>query len=126
MQPLNPFLAAFFKSPLPAQCAPAAHHVLLVPPTDLLLTSRETESGVPVPEYIASDEFLGSHVLRFPGGKIAAVGGKDGAPNLREMRGKARPYNTVNGRTVAIKDNLVYANKGSPALFASLAVVWAS
>jgi hypothetical protein len=112
MQPLNPFLAAFFKSSLPAQCAPAVHHVLLVPPTDVLLTSREIEGGVSVPEYIASEEFLGSHVLRIPSAKAAAAGGKDAAPNLREMRGKARPYSTVNGRSVAIKDNIVYTNKG--------------
>ncbi len=113
MQPLNPFLAAFFKSPLPAQCTPVTHHILLVPTTEALLTSRDTESGSSS-DFIASDEFLGSHVLRIPGAKPgAAAGGKDAVPNLREMRGKAKPYGTINGRSVVIKDNLVYSNRGT-------------
>ncbi len=29
------------------------------------------------------------------------------------MRGKAKPYNTINGRSVVVKDNLVYTNKGT-------------
>ena len=40
-----------------------------------------------------------------------AAGGKD-APNIRENRGKAKQYTTVNGRTVVVKDALVYSNKG--------------
>lgn len=113
MQPLNPFLAAFFKSPFPAQCSPAAHHILLVPATDVLLTSRDTESGVSFSEFVGSEEFLGSHVLRIPSAKSAAAGGKDAVQNLREMRGKARVYSTINGRSVVVKDNLVYSNKGA-------------
>ncbi len=31
---------------------------------------------------------------------------------MREHRGKAKQYNTINGRTVIIKDGFVYANKG--------------
>lgn len=130
MQPLNPFLAAFFKSPLPSQCSPVQHHVLLVPTTDVLLTSREAEAapgsgpGPVVAETVSTDEFLSSHVLRVPdptkpassggssGAAGAAGGGKDATPNLREMRGKARQYNTINGRNVVIKDNVVYTNKG--------------
>lgn len=129
MQPLNPFLAAFFKSPLPSQCTPVQQHVLLVPTTDVLLTSREAEaapasaSGNGVAETVSTEEFLSSHVLRVSdptkpatnGGSGAAggSGGKDATPNLREMRGKAKQYNTINGRNVVIKDNVVYTNKGA-------------
>ncbi|KLU83487.1 hypothetical protein MAPG_02547 [Magnaporthiopsis poae ATCC 64411] len=110
MQPLNPFLGAFFKSSLPAQCSPTAHHVLLVPATDVLLTSRDAENGGSVADVVASEEFLASHVLRIP----PLVAGKEAAQtqNLREVRGKAKQYNTVNGRSVVVKDNLVYSNKG--------------
>lgn len=113
MQPLNPFLAAFFRpgNPTLAQCTPVHHHILLVPTTEFLLTSREIESGSASAELIASEDFLGSHILRIPSG--AAAGGKDaGVGNLRELRGKVRQYNTLNGRTVVIKDATVYSNKG--------------
>ena len=43
----------------------------------------------------------------------AAAGGKESTPNLREMRGKAKQYNTINGRNVVIKDNVIYTNKGA-------------
>jgi ankyrin repeat protein len=111
MQPLNPFLAAFFRSPVAAQCTPVHHHILLVPLTDVLLTSRETESGAASSEVITSEDFLASHVLRVPPPGTAA-GPKDGAPNLREIRGKAKQLSTVNGRSVIIKDSFVYSNKG--------------
>lgn len=121
MQPLNPFLAAFFRSPLPSQCSPYQQHVLLVPTTDVFLTSREAEAppGASVNETISADDFLASHVLRLPdparpaGG--AGNGVKEPTPNLREMRGKAKQYNTVNGRNVVIKDNVIYTNKGASA-----------
>lgn len=135
MPPLNPFLAAFFKSPLPSQCTPVQQHILLVPTTDVLLTSREAEAapgsgpGPTVAETVSTEEFLSSHVLRVPdlaksaaGGGAASGGGgatgaasgtKDATPNLREMRGKAKQYNTINGRNVVIKDNVVYTNKGA-------------
>ncbi|KAF6802982.1 vps9 domain protein [Colletotrichum sojae] len=117
MQPLNPFLAAFFRSSLPSQCTPVHHHILLVPATDVLLTSRETESGSTNQEVITSEEFLASHVLRVPASAAAgAAGGKDGIQNLRELRGKAKQYQTINGRTVVIKDTHVYSNKGFKSL----------
>lgn len=163
MQPLNPFLAAFFKSSLPAQCVPVHHHVLLVPTTEVLLTHRDIESspsssngsggsgsgggggsgfgGVggggggsgaggghwfDVSAVVANEDFLASHVLRIPTGPGAGAGataangasgpgsgrGSAAAPNLREMRGKAKQYNTINGKSVVIKDNAVYSNKG--------------
>lgn len=113
MQPLNPFLAAFFKpgSPVVAQCTPVHHHILLVPTTDFFLTSRETESGLSLSDIVGSEDFQASHVLRVPSPATAA-GGKDTVGNLREQRGKARPYSTLNGRSVIIKDNFVYSNKG--------------
>ena len=108
MQPLNPFLATFFKSPVAAQCTPVHHHILLVPVTDVLLTSRDTESGASAAEIIASEEFLSSHVLRIP----VQQGSKDGGHNLRDVRGKAKQFSTLNGRSVVIKDSVVYSNKG--------------
>ena len=69
MQPLNPFLGAFSKSPFLAQSSPAQLHILLVPSTDVLLDSRDQETGAPLSASIASDEFLGSHVLRVPAPK---------------------------------------------------------
>ncbi|KAL7627883.1 hypothetical protein AAE478_002078 [Parahypoxylon ruwenzoriense] len=113
MQPLNPFLAAFFKpgSPIVAQCTPVHHHILLVPTTEFLLTSRETESGLSLSDAVGSEDFLGSHVLRIPSPATAA-GGKDTVGNLREQRGKARQYSTLNGRSVVIKDAFVFTNKG--------------
>lgn len=128
MQPLNPFLSSFFKSALPTQCTPVHHHVshvpsscilhylirekiLLVPSTEVLLTSRDRESGALYADLAGSEDFLGSHVLRVPANIAAAAGGKD-VPNMRESRGKAKQYTTVNGKTVVIKDAHVYSNKG--------------
>ncbi|KXJ91820.1 hypothetical protein Micbo1qcDRAFT_146653 [Microdochium bolleyi] len=114
MLPLNPFLAAFFKpgNSLASQCTPVHHHILLVPTTEFFLTSRETESGQSLADFVASEDFQGSHVLRVPG-PAAAAGGKDsGVGNLREIRGKARQYNTVNGRSIVIKDAALFTNKG--------------
>ena len=111
MQPLNPFLAAFFKSPAASQCIPVHHHVLLVPLTDVLLTYKETDGGSPAHELIASDEFLASHILRIPS-PSAATAGKEAGQNLREVRGKAKQFQTLNGKSVIIKDSIVYTNKG--------------
>ncbi|KAG5932541.1 hypothetical protein E4U53_001287 [Claviceps sorghi] len=111
MQPLNPFLAAFWKSSTATQCTSVQHHVLLVPLTDVLLTWRDTDSGAVANEAVASEEFLGSHVLRIPP-PYTSSGGKDGAHNLREVRGKAKQFSTLNGRSVVIKDSVVYSNKG--------------
>jgi hypothetical protein len=113
MQLLNPFLAAFFKpgSSVITQCSPVHHHILLVPTTESLLTSREIEGGQSTSDVVATDEFLGSHVLRVA--SPASAGGKDGVGSLREWRGKAKQYTTLNGRTVVIKDSFVYSNKGT-------------
>lgn len=117
MQPLNPFLSAFAKSPYLAQCSPPQQHILLVPTTDVILDSRDTETGAPLSASVASDEFIGSHVLRIlpPKGGPGA-GAKEPAQNLREMKGKPKLYGTINGRTIVIKDNYVYSNKGTERL----------
>jgi hypothetical protein len=113
MQPLNPFLSAFSKSPILAQCLPTQQHILLVPAADVLLNARDSDTGAPLAASIASDDFLASHVLRIPIPKPQGPGGKDVAQSLREMRGKPKVYGTFNGRSLVIKDNCIYTNKGT-------------
>lgn len=123
--PLNPFLRGFFQSALPAQCAPISHYILLVPTTEILLHGKDSESNTSYADFAATEEFLASHVLRAPGAgppplaeQAARAGGvgKDGSGNTptpaRELKSKARQYATLNGKTVIIKDSLVYSNKG--------------
>lgn len=127
MHPLNPFLRAFFRSTVPGQCIPIENHVrcdlghsskylltlylqvLLVPTTESLIWSRDRETNLHYSDLVTSEEFLGSHVLRIPPSTGSA--GKD-ETNVRDSRGKAKQLTTVNGRTVIIKENSVYSNKG--------------
>ncbi|KAI5821138.1 hypothetical protein BZA77DRAFT_238145 [Pyronema omphalodes] len=104
---LNPYLRAFFRSTLPAQCTPVHDYILLVPTTEILTNTRDRESGSMYSDLVTSDEFLGSHVLRIPNNTASTqnVGG-------RETRGKAKQFTTINGRTVVVKDTYVYSNKG--------------
>ena len=53
---------------------------------------------------------MGSHVLRIPI-STGSVNGKDDS-SVRDSRGKAKQVTTVNGRTVILKENSVYSNKG--------------
>ncbi|KAF1944573.1 hypothetical protein EJ02DRAFT_371527 [Clathrospora elynae] len=108
---LNPFLRAFFRSALPSQCQPVQHHVLLVPTTEVLLTARDKESGTLYIDLSGSEDFLASHVLRVPGGVGPNNHVKD-AGSFRETRGKAKQFNTANGKAVIVKDAFVYSNKG--------------
>ncbi|KAH3918594.1 hypothetical protein HBH56_038610 [Parastagonospora nodorum] len=108
---LNPFLRAFFRSALPSQCQPAQHHVLLVPTTEVLLTSRDKETNTLYADLSGSEDFLASHVLRVPGGVGPNNHVKD-AGSFRETRGKAKQFTTANGRTVIVKDAFIYSNKG--------------
>ena len=110
MLPLNPFLSAFFKSPLPSQCPNTNQVILLVPASELLLTHHEADTGASAQEILLSEEFVASHVLRIPGG--GGNGVPESVPNLREVRGKAKQYSTLNGRSVVMKDGFVYSNKG--------------
>lgn len=80
-----------------------------MPSTDALLNGKDRESGEKYSDLVQYDEFLESHVLRIP--PLASSGGKD-ASNIRESRGKAKSFTTINGRTVIIKENMVYSNKG--------------
>ncbi|KAL4879497.1 hypothetical protein BJY04DRAFT_229051 [Aspergillus karnatakaensis] len=113
MHPLNPFLRAFFRSTVPGQCVPIENHVLLVPVSESLIGSRDRESSLFYSDLVVSEEFLGSHTLRIP--VTSGVGGKDD-PSVRDGRGKAKQVTTANGRTVIIRDNSVYSNKGFKSL----------
>ncbi|KAL2832080.1 hypothetical protein BDW59DRAFT_115202 [Aspergillus cavernicola] len=113
MHPLNPFLRAFFRSTVPGQCVPIENHVLLVPVSDSLIGSRDRESSLLYSDLVVSEEFLGSHTLRIPVSN--GVGGRDD-PSVRDGRGKAKQVTTVNGRTVIVRDNSVYSNKGFKSL----------
>ncbi|OQD77925.1 hypothetical protein PENDEC_c002G03779 [Penicillium decumbens] len=114
MHPLNPFLRAFFRSTVPGQCIPVENHVLLVPTTECLVGSRDRESNLLYSDLVASEEFLGSHVLRIPIHQASANGKEDS--NVRDNRGKAKQVTTFNGRTVIVKENSVYSNKGFKSL----------
>lgn len=85
--------------------------ILLVPTSEVLLTSRDRESGNPYADLAFQEDFLESHVLRLQSGS-AIRNGKDGA-NVRDNRGKATQFTTLNGRTVVVKDAFVYSNKGA-------------
>ncbi|KKF96728.1 hypothetical protein CFO_g916 [Ceratocystis platani] len=115
MQPLNPFIAAFFKSSLPSQCSDPNAYILLVPTTDYLLTYREIASNSSTPDFITSEDFLASHVMRIQTGGVN-LGGKDTKDavqqNIRESRGKPRSYPTLNNRSLIIREGFVYTNKG--------------
>jgi hypothetical protein len=87
-----------------------ALQVLLVPTTESLIGSRDRESNLLYSDLVASEEFLGSHVLRIPIHTGSANSKEDN--NVRDNRGKAKQVTTFNGRTVIIKDNSIYSNKG--------------
>jgi Vacuolar sorting protein 9 (VPS9) domain/Ankyrin repeats (many copies)/PX domain len=104
---LNPFLRALFQSSVLGQTIPLQNHVLLLPTTNSLLNARDRESGKSFADLVQDEEFLASHILRIP---PSAVGKETN--NVRDNRGKAKTFPTVNGRTVIIKENMVYSNKG--------------
>lgn len=81
-----------------------------MPTTESLTGSCDRESNVYYSDLVASEEFLGSHVLRVPA--AAGSGNAKDDSNVRDSRGKAKQVTTVNGRTVIVKENSVYSNKG--------------
>jgi hypothetical protein len=91
---------------------------LLVPSTEFLVTSRDKETGVLYSDLVNSEEFLASHVIRIPAATSAAPNGKkdqngaNGSGAGAQLRGKAKQFTTLNGRSVILKDNFVYGNKG--------------
>lgn len=82
----------------------------MVPITESLINSRDRDSNVAFSDLVTSEDFLGSHVLRISA-PLGPPQGKDGT-SVRDIRGKARQITTINGRTVVIKENSVYSNKG--------------
>jgi hypothetical protein len=81
--------------------------ILLVPTTECLLAAKDRETGSLYTDLAASEDFLASHVLRISGSPVP--GGGSG----RDSRGKAKQFNTINGRTVVVKESFVYSNKGT-------------
>jgi len=78
--------------------------ILLVPTTEVLLTSRDRDTGTLYADLTTSEEFIASHVLRITAPPGAAI--------VRDNRGKAKQYTTINGRSIVVKESFVYGNKG--------------
>ena len=106
MPVLNPFLRALFQSSVLGHALSSQNYVLLVPTTESLLYAQDRESGKRYADQVEDEDFLGSHILRI----IPNTTPKE--VNVRDSRGKAKNYSTVNGRTVILKENVVYTNKG--------------
>ena len=81
---------------------------MLVPTTEVLLTSIDGETNTLYADLAASEEFLASHVLRISGTV------EPGNANVRDNRGKAKQFTTVNGRIIVVKESFAYSNKGCP------------
>ena len=110
---LNPLLRALFESSVLSQALPAQNYVVLLPSTPSLLNSNDLEINRRYTDIVRDDDFLGSHILRVA---PAAPGAAKETSNVREGRAKAKTYQTVSGRTVIIKENMVYTNKGFKSL----------
>ena len=82
--------------------------ILLVPTTEALLTAKDSETNTVYADLAGSEEFLASHVLRIPPTVPGAAAG-----SVRDSRGKAKQFTTINGRTVVVKESFVYSNKGT-------------
>jgi hypothetical protein len=106
MPVLNPFLRALFQSSVLGHALPSQNYVVLVPTTESLLYGKDREANKKYADQVDDEDFLGSHILRIP----AATSGKEGS--VRDSRTKAKNYSTVNGRTIILKENTVYSNKG--------------
>ncbi|KAK4939626.1 hypothetical protein LTR10_020126 [Elasticomyces elasticus] len=106
MPVLNPFLRALFQSSVLGHALSSQHYVLLVPTTESLLYGQDRDTGKRYADQVEDEDFLGSHILRIPVNTAAKEG------NVRDNRGKAKTYATVNGRSVILKENIVYTNKG--------------
>lgn len=110
MPVLNPFIRALFQSSVLSQALSAQNYVLLVPTTDSLINGQDKDSGKKYADLVDDEDFLGSHILRI----IQDHNAKD--HSVRESRAKAKTYTTVNSRSVIIKENMVYSNKGFKSL----------
>lgn len=78
--------------------------ILLVPTTEVLLTSKDRDTGTLYADLSISEEFIASHVVRITAPPGAAI--------VRDSRGKAKQYTTINGRSIVVKESFVYGNKG--------------
>ncbi|ETN46231.1 uncharacterized protein HMPREF1541_00415 [Cyphellophora europaea CBS 101466] len=105
MPVLNPFLRALFQSSVLGHALPAQNYVLLVPTTEALIYGLDRETGKRYADQSDDEDFLGAHILRIPPSQAKET-------NVRDVRGKAKTYSTVNARTVIVKENVVYTNKG--------------
>lgn len=106
MPVLNPFLRALFQSSVLGHALPSQNYILLVPTTESLLYAQDSETGKRYADQVDEEDFLGSHILRITPNATPKEG------NVRDSRGKAKNYATVNGRSVILKENIVYTNKG--------------
>ena len=86
--------------------------IILLPTTEVLLTHKDRDTGNALIDLVATEEFLASHVLRV--GEAGPSEGNKDAGSVRDNRGKAKQFTTVNGRTVVVKESFVYSNKGKP------------
>ena len=84
--------------------------ILLVPTTEVILTHKDRDSGSPLIDLVSTDEFLASHVLSVGDSRLSEENKDPGS--VRDSRGKAKQFSTLNGRTVVIKESFVYSNKG--------------
>ena len=91
--------------------------ILLVPTTEAILTGKDRETSTVYADLAGSEEFLASHVLRIPSVASGAAAG-----NVRDSRGKAKQFTTINGRTVVVKESFVYSNKGDALLSLRLTI----
>lgn len=80
----------------------------MVPTTETLLTAKDRETNTLYADLAGSEDFLASHVLR-----ISPVAPGAAAGSVRDNRGKAKQFTTINGRTVIVKESFVYSNKGT-------------
>lgn len=106
MPVLNPFLRALFQSSVLGHSLSSQSYVVLCPTTESLLYGQDREISKRYADQVEDEDFLGSHILRIIPSTVAKEG------NVRDSRGKAKNYSTVNGRTVILKENTVYSNKG--------------
>ncbi|RVX71619.1 hypothetical protein B0A52_03803 [Exophiala mesophila] len=111
MPVLNPFLRTLFQSSVLGHALPSQNYVLLVPTTESLLYAQDRENGKRYADQCDDEDFLGSHILRILPNTVSKENA-NGNGNVRDGRTKAKTYSTVNGRTVIIKENVVYSNKG--------------
>ena len=81
-----------------------------MPTTEVILTHKDRDSGSPLRDIVSTDEFIASHVLR--AGDAGLQEGNKDSGGVRDSRGKAKQFTTINGRTVVIKESFVYSNKG--------------